>query len=80
MLARMDEKLTHNCITTPDMLCRMCKKANFFLFHKIFSGHDWGAADVEVILKLELYDMVDFGKQHDAANNEALNHFQGWLM
>ena len=58
----------------------MCKKAYFFPYHKFFRGYDWGAANVDVMLKLELYDMVDLGKHHDEATNEALNHFQGWLM
>ena len=43
-------------------------------------GYDWNAAKVDVLLELELYDMVDFGKNKDAASNELYNHFQGWLI
>ena len=32
------------------------------------------------MLKLDLYDMVDFGKEFDAAGYDLLNHFEGWLM
>ena len=44
------------------------------------SGYEWNAAKVDVLLKLELYDMVDFSKNKDSAGNELWNHFQGWLI
>ena len=43
-------------------------------------GTEFTAADVALMLKLDLYDMVDFGKEFDAAGYDLLNHFEGWLM
>ena len=59
------------------------KIANLFEFDRyiyISRGYDFDAASVDVMLELELYDMVSFGKSFDAADRETHNHFQGWLI
>ena len=48
-----------------------------FFQRKKFSGRNWVAAIVDVILKLELYDMVDIGKNLESAPRDDKNHFQG---
>ena len=43
-------------------------------------GYDCNAVNTEVILKLNLYDMVDLKKEYDGADYALGNHFSGWLM
>ena len=45
-----------------------------------FSSTDYLSAYAEATLKLELYDMVQIDKFHDAAPDIWKNYFEGWMM
>ena len=50
-------------------------------FKNILSATDSLSANVEMTLKLELYDMVDIKKTQDSkAGWDKKNYFEGWLM
>ena len=44
------------------------------------SAYDWNTAQIDITLKLDLYDMVDVQKYNDAAMSGWRNSFEGWLM
>ena len=53
----------------------------YHIYLKMYNrGYDCNAVNTEVILKLNLYDMVDLKKEYDGADNALGNHFSGWLM